>query len=484
MASSQKQLSCVPLPLDPEVLTELRDSSKDWALTHGLVVMYMSPEQECCPDRITYVPHTLLPSPVPRELFEKVVRIQTHINLLMHKVAEDREFLTSSLKSTIQTDDFTRKLFEIYEDVHKDGFTKPIKLTLLRSDYMIDTQGGQQSMKQIETNTMASSFGGLAANVTHLHKYTLGLHSCPIDIESHIPENASLQGLADGMVTAWQHYGNKDAVVCYMVCCPEQNIFDQRLLEFTMKKQESCIRVIRRSLSDMGKRGRLSDDRRLILDDMEVAVVYYRVGYVPSHFCCGERAWDAKILVEKSLAVTCPSIDWHLAGSKKIQQELSRPGVLEKFLDDPEVIRDIRATFAGQYPLELTKEGDEAAAMGIKNPERYVLKPQREGGGNNFFDEEVREKLTELEGKEERGAYILMERIQPLVIKNYKVRGNQPAQLEEMVSELGIYGIFVSKNGKEVHNTTAGHLLRTKDHKTNEGGLTVGASVMDSPCLM
>ena len=26
--------------------------------------------------------------------------------------------------STIQTDDFTRKLFEIYEDVHKDGFTK------------------------------------------------------------------------------------------------------------------------------------------------------------------------------------------------------------------------------------------------------------------------------------------------------------------------------------------------------------------------
>ena len=63
--------------------------------------------------------------------------------------------------------------------------------------------------------------------------------------------------------------------------------------------------------------------------------------------------------------------------------------------------------------------------------------------GNNFFDEEVREKLTELEGKEERGAYILMERIQPLVIKNYKVRGNQPAQLEEMVSELGIYGIFV-----------------------------------------
>ena len=30
---------------------------------------------------------------------------------------------------------------------------------------------------------------------------------------------------------------------------------------------------------------------------------------------------------------------------------------------------------------EQTEEGDAAAALGINNPERYVLKPQREGGG-------------------------------------------------------------------------------------------------------
>ncbi len=96
----------------------------------------------------------------------------------------------------------------------------------------------------------------------------------------------------------------------------------------------------------------------------------------------------------------------------------------------------------------------------------------------------MREKLTEFEGKEERGSFILMERIQPHVIQNYKVRGNQPSELAEMVSELGIYGIFVSKDGKEVLNTTAGHPLRTKDMKTNEGGPSVGAAVMDSPFLV
>ena len=91
-------VTCVPLPLEPQVLDDLQDSSKDWALTHGLVVMYMSPDQVCCPDRITYVPHTLLPSPVPRGPFERVVRLQPHINLLMHRVAEDREFMSKALQ--------------------------------------------------------------------------------------------------------------------------------------------------------------------------------------------------------------------------------------------------------------------------------------------------------------------------------------------------------------------------------------------------
>ncbi|XP_038067931.1 glutathione synthetase-like [Patiria miniata] len=476
--------SCVPLPLDPEVLNDLQASSKDWALTHGLVVMYMAPDQICCPDRITYVPHTLLPSPVPRRLFERMVSLQPHINLLMHRVAEDREFMTSALKSTIKVDDFTAKLFEIYEEMHQAGYTKPVKLTLLRSDYMIDTTSPQHAMKQIEINTMASSFGGLSANLTHLHKYTLGLHSSEDNFEVNIPENKSVEALAEGMVKAWQLYGRREAVVCYMVCCPEQNIFDQRLLEFMMKKKDSGIRVIRRSLTDVGKRGRLSEDRRLFVDGSEVAVVYYRVGYVPSHFCCGEKAWDAKLLAEKSLAVTCPSIDWHLAGTKKIQQELSRPGVLEKFLDNPEIIDDIRATFAGQYHLELNEEGDAAAAMGIQNPEGYVLKPQREGGGNNFYGEELSQKLRELEGKEERAAYILMERVQPQVVSNYEVRGNQPVEMKDMVSELGIFGIFVSKGSDTVLNTSAGQLLRTKNIKTDEGGLMTGSSCMDSPYLV
>lgn len=35
--------------------------------------------------------------------------------------------------------------------------------------------------------------------------------------------------------------------------------------------------------------------------------------------------------MEQSSAVKCPSISYHLAGTKKIQQELAKPGILERF---------------------------------------------------------------------------------------------------------------------------------------------------------
>ena len=43
------------------------------------------------------------------------------------------------------------------------------------------------------------------------------------------------------------------------------------------------------------------------------------------------QSWEARLLIERSLAVKCPDIATQLAGTKKVQQEVARPGVLEKF---------------------------------------------------------------------------------------------------------------------------------------------------------
>ena len=42
----------------------------------------------------------------------------------MHKVAHDREFLTATLAKTIKVDDFTARLFKIFETVWDEGLAQ------------------------------------------------------------------------------------------------------------------------------------------------------------------------------------------------------------------------------------------------------------------------------------------------------------------------------------------------------------------------
>lgn len=58
--------------------------------------------------------------------------------------------------------------------VDADGKPKSLSLGIFRSDYMVHTDPsmpkGNSQIKQVEFNTIASSFGGLAAKVSGLHK--------------------------------------------------------------------------------------------------------------------------------------------------------------------------------------------------------------------------------------------------------------------------------------------------------------------------
>lgn len=61
-------------------------------------------------------------------------------------------------------------------------------------------------------------------------------------------------------------------------------------------------------------------------NDTVITVVYFRAGYEPGHYP-SEKEWDARYLIEKSGAIKCPSIHYHLAGTKKVQQALAKPGM-------------------------------------------------------------------------------------------------------------------------------------------------------------
>ncbi|KAL0116724.1 hypothetical protein PUN28_009972 [Cardiocondyla obscurior] len=196
---------CVELPLSEEQLAECVDKAKDWALIHGIS---MRSAEHYNKNQVQVLPFTLLPSSFPRASFVAVKNIQTILNELIHKVAHDKEFLTSSLKSTIEADPFTAKLFHIYEVVHEKGFTQKVNLGLFRSDYLLHEDGSK--IKQVELNTIATSFAALATITSEYHRYILAELGGRQKASEQLPENNAFIGFCKGLIFAWEFYNNPE----------------------------------------------------------------------------------------------------------------------------------------------------------------------------------------------------------------------------------------------------------------------------------
>jgi glutathione synthase len=135
-----------------------------------------------------------------------------------------------------------------------------------------------------------------------------------------------------------------------------------------------------------------------------------------------------------------------------------------------------------------------------ETPERFVLKPQREGGGNNVYRADIPPFLAQLDEADRnraagypraREGWILMDLIQPPDVSNIMVPAGQGRAIEgTIISELGVYGTILYRarpdgTGAEIlHNEQVGHLLRTKASNVSEGGVATGFSVLDSPLLV
>ncbi|KAJ7374658.1 hypothetical protein OS493_004999 [Desmophyllum pertusum] len=444
-----------------ELVGFLAEEGKDYCLTHGIVMG----AKDCC-HTVEHAPFTLLPTPFPKRLFTQAKDVQKDFNLLVHQVSQNHEFLKEALQGTIEVDTFTAKIFEIYEKTRKEGLSQPISLGIFRSDYMLDGTDEEPenlAIKQVEINTIASSFGGLSPQMRGLHNFLLDLQNGPDPSNKEkLPENTSASGISAGLVDAWKFYGNESAVVMMVTSGGERNRFDQRWTQHLMRDFHPSARMIRKSFNDIGQTGELKDDKTLIVDGHEIAVVYFRSGYDPADYH-SETDWNTRLMLERSRAIKCPSAAFHLAGTKKVQQVLASPGTLERFISDEEVLNRIQSTFTGLYTLDKGPEGDKTVQMAIADPDRFVLKPQLEGGGNNIFGEDIVKTLTETVDLKERSKFILMDKIQPPIAKNYIVRAelDKPV-LADVLSEIGCFGILISRGDEVMVNREVGHLMRTK----------------------
>ncbi|TGZ85077.1 glutathione synthase [Ascodesmis nigricans] len=490
-----------PPTTDKAQFNHLLSTCKDWCLSHGLTVRPPPSFSENPHEALTtHAPVSLYPSLFPRSSFDEARAVQTAYNELYARVSDDTEFLDALTADIAQVDDFIANLHSIQTKIAStEGFAHEFSLGLFRSDYMLHDSGDgtRPIVQQVEFNTIASSFGGLASQVAELHRFLLKSGAYPEDpylTYSHIPDNPAASGLASGLASAHHAYGPTaidgiKTAVLFIVQPNERNAFDQHWISYSLLKLG--IRSYRCTLTDVPTTCKIDEtrNRRLLFHPphlqapIEISTIYFRSGYSPDDYPTPAE-WSARHLLERSKAIKCPTIATQLAGAKKVQQVLAVDGMLERFLSHtPNKIAAIRGTFAGIHPLDTSPLGLQARKMAFENPERYVLKPQREGGGNNVYREKIPAFLREI-GEEKWAGYILMELIKTPVAKGVILRNGEAVE-GWVVSELGVYGtILWDREGNVVKNQEAGWLLRTKGRESDEGGVAAGFGCVDGVCLV
>ncbi|CAN7101652.1 unnamed protein product [Brassica rapa subsp. narinosa] len=459
---------------DDEFVQKLVYDALVWCSLHGLVVGDKTYQKSGTVPGVgmTHAPISLLPTQFPESYWKQACEVAPIFNELVDRVSLDAKFIQDSLSRTKKADIFTSRLLDIHSKMLESNKKEDIRLGLHRSDYMLDEE--TKSLLQIEMNTISCSFPGFGRLVTELHQSLLRSHGDHLGLDSErVPKNTSNSQFADAMAKAWLEYNNPRAVVMIVVQPDERNMYDQHWLSSVLREKYPLLYF---SLAEVETEGSVQEDGNLIVDGQEVSVVYYRSGYTPRDYP-SESEWNARLLIEQSSAVKCPSIAYHLAGTKKIQQELAKPGVLERFMDNKDDVAKLRKCFAGLWSLD----DPEIIKKAIEKPELFVMKPQREGGGNNIYGDDVRENLLRLqkEGEEENAAYILMQRIFPKVSNVFLVREGVYHR-DQAISELGIYGAYLRNKERVIINEQSGYLMRTKVSSSDEGGVAAGFAVLDS----
>jgi glutathione synthetase len=463
-----------PIPSRSDYLDYARahaPEALEYAFAHG-IVRYKSDGS------VGHLPFSLLPYQADPSFVQVGVEATLLFNQLYHQVAGNLDYLEQHLSVARSVDPFVAGLFGALAE-------KPVPkptIYISRNDFMPSRQAsatGAIVPKQVEMNLMAASLGFMSERVERLQSYLY--HETPLG--ERIIRNPGGTVLARQLADAFTRYKTADSIILFIVPPGEVNAFDQRALQ-ALVRQEYGIPVLRTHLAELGSEGEVKRGF-LHFRGRPVTLAYFRAGYNPAHYT-DENCWKARKMIEQSETISIPSIPTQLANTKKIQQILSQRKELERFAPSGDVevlLRTQVVMSAVDAPLEFEGKSGSARDLALENPERWVLKPFREGGGNNHFGEDLVQLLKTLT-PEQAQAYILMEVIEQESFLGISLMENTIVE-SPCVTEMGHFAGCIYEPGARgpLKNETFGYLLRTKDHRNNEGLVLGGYSYLDVACM-
>ncbi|KAI1631519.1 glutathione synthetase [Biscogniauxia mediterranea] len=460
---------------------------------------------------------SLIPTTFPHLQFKHALFIQPIFNELYVKIAEDEPWLEGIIHKLLETDPFAKTLWQIWERVKSNGEVQPVRCGIFRSDYMlhrINDRGnaaiGQKNIgattelqiKQVEFNTYSCAGASHANIVTNMHRYlgAKGAHRIPEIQLTNLPKNNAIKEIAASLEAAHRIYDQLTETswktVILMTVQPENvNICDERPIEYSLSDCDPPIPLYRVEFSnEVMQRCHIGPKRELLFTSprggevFEVSVVYQRAGYDPGEYT--PQGIEARYMLEASRAIKCPTILSHISGFKKVQQELTKPGVLERFVS-AENADALRRTFMPLYAFDTSEDGVAARKLALdeNSAAMYILKPSLDGGGHNIYGKDIPSFLARIP-QHTWSRYILMERINARLMQGVLI---SPLMTHRglVVSELGAIGTCLwrreaggGRSTEILGNASAGWTFKTKPSDVDEMSVVKGYGCFDCPLFL
>ena len=437
---------------------------------------------------VKHLPMALYPSPIPKNLFEKIFFYQIAFNKILNKLSNDQPYLEQVLEPIASKNNFIQKLLEISKKSFAYEKKQKIKLGIFRNDYLLDKD--QKFLFLQEYKTSLDDFGSHTNILLNFYNYFNEKYPNVFakykGKEKEIPQNKgnTIEKIFEAIIEAIKLAFPQDYKTSVVVFITQKKFdFDlQNLINELYDKHK--IKSEKLSLSEVNKKITKDEEGNLKLNESKISLIYFNSGDKEEDYP-DEDSWKGRELIELSTAVKVPDINTFLTSFKVFHYYLSKPDIIMHYNYNDLIINDILRFFGGIYYVpDLDKEKQTELFNKIQSePNKYIL--QSFSGKKNYL---TGEKLKSLVPSEELSNGIILEKVIPpehetLIIKN------ENSVVESSVSEYSIYGIILMNENNLVMNKSVSYLVKTlnKDNINNFENFLGDESenvYIDLPCLV
>ena len=431
---------------------------------------------------VKHVPISLTPSPIPKNLFEKIFFYQIAFNKIYYKLSNDQAFIEKTLEPISSKDNHIQKLLEISKKSISNEKRQKIKLSFFRNDYVLDKDQKFLFLKEFNTNcsNFEFSFTNILLNFFDYYsqKYKKDFSKYK-EKNVEIPQNKGneIEKFSEAIIEAIklafpQDY--KTSSILFIVN-ENQNKYDfhlENLRNELYNKHE--IRSCKLLLNEVNTKITKDEEGNLLKDGNKISLVYFN-SFDKNDFK-DEESYKALELIELSKAIRVPDVNTYLSSLKIFQYYLSKPDIIMHYNHNELIINDILRFFGGIYYLpDKSKEERNDLIEKIKaSPDNYILKTNEEKTGENL--KQIINSVGEGDLPDELVNGIIVEKYNPPEHESVIIK-DENSKIEKVISEYGIYGIILMNDNNLVINKSASFLIKT-------GIKGESLDILDLPCLI